>query len=120
MTYSIGGHFPLPVLTSAGASEYLEGKGMAVGLFPEPIFNVYKKDLPANFKITVFSDGILEVINGPTLKEKEKLLLDVVSQEQRGIESLFSSLGLDGIDDLPDDIAVLTITDAPDQREVNQ
>ena len=36
------------------------------------------------------------------------------------IESLFSSLGLDGIDDLPDDIAVLTITDAPDQREVNQ
>lgn len=114
LTYSIGGHFPLPILTSAGKSEYLEGKGMAVGLFPEPTFNVYKKALPDGFKITVFSDGILEVISGPALKDKEKLLLEVVSQEQRGIESLFSSLGLDGIDDLPDDIAVLTISDTPE------
>jgi len=114
LTYSIGGHFPLPILTSAGKSEYLEGKGMAVGLFPAPTFSVYKKDLPYGFKITVFSDGILEVIIGPTLKDKENLLLEVVSQEQRGIESLFSSLGLDGIDDLPDDIAVLTIGDTPE------
>ena len=114
LIYSIGGHFPLPILTSEGKSEYLEGKGMAVGLFPAPTFNVYKKDLPYGFKITVFSDGILEVISGPSLKDKEKLLLDVVSQEQRGIESLFSSLGLDGIDDLPDDIAVLTIGDTPE------
>jgi sigma-B regulation protein RsbU (phosphoserine phosphatase) len=111
LIYSIGGHFPLPILTSAGMSEYLEGKGMAVGLFPAPTFKVYKKDLPDGFKITVFSDGILEVSSGPALKEKEKLFLEVVSQEQRGIESLFSSLGLDGIDDLPDDIAVLTISD---------
>jgi len=114
LIYSIGGHFPLPILTSAGMSEYLEGKGMAVGLFPAPTFKVYKKNLPYGFKITVFSDGILEVISGPTLIDKEKLLLDVVSQEQRGIESLFSSLGLDGIDDLPDDIAVLTIGDTPE------
>jgi sigma-B regulation protein RsbU (phosphoserine phosphatase) len=120
LIYAIGGHFPLPILTNGGKSEYLEGKGMAVGLFPAPTFNVYKKDLPKGFKITVFSDGILEVITGPTLMDKEKLLLDVVSQEQRGIESLFSSLGLDDIDDLPDDIAVLTIGETQNRREVNQ
>ena len=121
LMYSIGGHFPLPILTCDGQSEYLEGKGMAVGLFPEPSFDVYKKHLPDGFRITVFSDGILEVIKGPALKDKEKLLLDVVSQEQRGIESLFSSLGLDGIDDLPDDIAVLTISDtAKSAEKVNQ
>lgn len=120
LTYAIGGHFPLPIITSEGKSEYLEGKGMAVGLFPAPTFNVYKMDLPYGFKITVFSDGILEVISGATLMDKEKLLLDVVSQEQRGIESLFSSLGLDGIDDLPDDIAVLTIGDTLNRRKVNQ
>ena len=112
LTYSIGGHFPLPILTTKGKSEYLDGKGMAVGLFPDPKFEVYKKNLPQDFKITVFSDGILEVIKGPALSDKEQLLLDVVSQEQRGIEPLFSSLGLDGIDELPDDIAVLTINDA--------
>jgi sigma-B regulation protein RsbU (phosphoserine phosphatase) len=120
LNYAIGGHFPLPIITNAGKSEYLEGKGMAVGLFPAPTFNVYKMDLPYGFKITVFSDGILEVISGATLIDKEKLLLDVVSREQRGIESLFSSLGLDGIDDLTDDIAVLTIGDTRNRRKVNQ
>ena len=74
LMYAIGGHFPLPVLTCSGTSEYLEGKGMAVGLFPAPTFNLYKKALPQGFKITVFSDGVLEVISGSTLKEKEKLL----------------------------------------------
>ena len=111
LTYSVGGHFPMPVITDAGQSEYLEGKGVAVGLFPEPSFDVYTKKLPKNFRITVFSDGILEVIPGLTLKDKEKLLLDVVSREQRGIESLFSALGVDDIKELPDDIAVLTVSD---------
>ena len=51
------------------------------------------------------------MIKGETLIDKEKLLLDVVCNEQRGIESLLSSLGLDDIEELPDDIAVLTVHD---------
>jgi len=111
LTYSVGGHFPMPILSLNGQAEYLDGKGMAVGLFPEPVFNVYKKMLPEEFKITIFSDGILEVMPGATLSDKEKLLLEVVSQNTRGIESLFSSLGVDGLEELPDDIAVLTVSD---------
>ncbi len=110
LTYSVGGHLPLPVLTSGAVSEFLDAKGMAVGLFPEPEFEVVTRVLPDTFRITIFSDGILEVVPGETLKDKEKLLLDVVSSEQRGIESLFSSLGLGDNDELPDDIAVLTIS----------
>jgi len=112
LEYAVGGHFPLPIITSHGKSEYLDGKGLAVGLFEDPEFEVYRKTLPEDFRITVFSDGILEVIPGSTLKDKEKLLLDVVSREQREIESLFSSLGLDDVDALPDDIAVLTVTES--------
>ncbi len=109
LEYAIGGHLPLPVLRGGGKSEFLEGKGMAVGLFPEPEFEVYRCKLEDDFSITVFSDGILEILPGNTLKDKEKLLIDIVSREQRDIESLFSSLGLDDIDELPDDIAVLTV-----------
>lgn len=111
ISYSIAGHFPLPILKEAGAAEYLDGRGVALGLFPDPEFEVYSRKLSAGFSITVFSDGILEVIEGETLIDKEKLLLDVVCNEQRGIESLLSSLGLDDIEELPDDIAVLTVHD---------
>lgn len=109
LTYSIGGHLPLPILSSAEGSHYLHAKGVAVGLFPEAEFERVVCPLPKDFRITVFSDGILEVLPSETLKEKEKLLLDVVSREQGGIESLLTSVGLDDIDDLPDDIAVLTV-----------
>lgn len=112
LTYAVGGHFPLPILHSAGHAEYLSGKGVAVGLLPEPEFDVHTRTLPDGFQITVFSDGILEVIAGQTLEDKENLLLDVVSTQPRGIESLLSSLGLDEIEALPDDIAVLTVSDA--------
>lgn len=109
LTYAIGGHFPLPILQEAGQASYLEGRGVALGLFEQPEFNVYTRRLAQSFEITVFSDGILEVVAGDSLNDKEKLLLDVVSQGAPDIESLLSALGLDDIEELPDDIAVLTV-----------
>src|SRR5690606_5811166 len=35
LTYSIGGHLPLPVLFVDGEAHYLEGRGLPVGLFEE-------------------------------------------------------------------------------------
>lgn len=110
LLYSVGGHFPMPVIESEGKVEFLEGKGMAVGLFPEPQYEVYRKQVSNDFRITVFSDGILEVVPGQSLNDKEKLLLDVVSRETDGIESLLSSLGVNDLAELPDDIAVLTVS----------
>lgn len=109
LTYAIGGHFPLPIIKDQGKTEYLEGRGVALGLFPEPEFEIYRRKLEKNFSIHVFSDGILEIIEAESLEDKEKLLLDVVSKNEAGIESLLSSLGLDGIDELPDDIAVMSV-----------
>lgn len=111
LSYSIGGHFPLPILSRNGHAEYLNGKGIAVGLVPEPHYEVYKKTLDPGFKIIIFSDGILEVLPEMSLSDKEKLLLEVVSKHGNGIDSLLVSLGLDNYDDLPDDIAVLSVLD---------
>lgn len=111
LTYAIGGHLPLPILRTPKGVEYLNAKGVAVGLFPEAEFERVVRELPPKFKITVFSDGILEVLHNETLKDKENLLLDVVSKAQGAIESILTSMGLDDIDELPDDIAVMTVCD---------
>jgi len=115
MTYTIGGHLPLPIMNSETGAEYLSARGVAVGLFPEPEFEKRVFSLPSNFQLTVFSDGILEILDGGTLKDKENLLLDVVSKERGGIESLLTSVGLDDIEELPDDIAVLTVCEESDE-----
>lgn len=109
LRYSVGGHFPMPAYCAEGQAEYLSGKGMAVGLFPEPEFEVYQKKITPEFCITVFSDGILEVMPGETLSDKEQLLLDVVEKNRTGVAELFSSLGLDDLKEIPDDIAILSV-----------
>tara|TARA_R110002167_G_scaffold35467_5_gene113369 strand:- start:1127 stop:2308 length:1182 start_codon:yes stop_codon:yes gene_type:complete len=111
LSYSVGGHFPLPILSLNGHAEYLDGKGIAAGLVPDPHYEVYKKILEPGFKIIIFSDGILEVLPEMSLSDKEKLLLEVVSNHGDGINSLLVSLGLDHYDELPDDIAVLSVLD---------
>lgn len=109
LRYAVGGHFPMPVYCAGGKAEYLPGKGMAVGLFPEPEFEVYRRAISPDFNITVFSDGILEVLSGETLSDKENLLLSVVEQNQKGVAGLSSSLGLEGLSEIPDDIAILSV-----------
>jgi sigma-B regulation protein RsbU (phosphoserine phosphatase) len=111
LSYAVGGHFPLPILSFQGQSEYLQGKGVAVGLFPKPQFEVYRKTLPQGFRISIFSDGILEVLPDMSLSDKEKLLLEVVSRHEDSIDSLLMSFGLERYDNLPDDIAVLRVLD---------
>ena len=109
LRYSVGGHFPMPVYFSDGRAEYLPGKGMAVGLFPEPEFEVYTRKISADFGVTIFSDGILEVMPGDSLSDKERRLLELVENNQKGIEGLSSSLGLGSLQEIPDDIAVLSV-----------
>lgn len=111
LSYSVGGHFPLPIISGNGQAEYLQGKGIAVGLFPKPQYEVFHRTLPQGVKITVFSDGILEVLPEMSLFDKEKLLLEVVAKHEDSIDSLLSSFGVDHFDNLPDDIAVLRVLD---------
>ncbi len=112
LRYSVGGHFPLPVYSVNEQVEFLAGKGMAVGLFEEPEFLVYSRPIDPGFRITIFSDGILEVMPGKNLSEKEEILLEVVSKRrQSGISGILTALGMDKSGNIPDDIAVLTVSD---------
>ncbi|MFD2228544.1 PP2C family protein-serine/threonine phosphatase [Alkalimarinus sediminis] len=110
LTYSVGAHFPMPVLMTDDGVEYLEGSGMPVGLFEDPTYRVYDRVLPKKFALWLFSDGILEVINASSLADKEQQLLSLVEDSDNSIEKLSNALQLNRMEELPDDIAILTVS----------
>lgn len=109
LTYSFGGHYPLPILATDGDAQLLEGKGLPVGLFEDATFEDVTIDLPDTFTLTVLSDGILEVLPDKSLQDKENHLLSVIREGANTVSSLSSKLGLDNITDAPDDIALLIL-----------
>jgi sigma-B regulation protein RsbU (phosphoserine phosphatase) len=112
LRYSVGAHFPMPILSlEGGKTEFLEGSGLPVGLFETPEWEVYEVPLDKPFHLILFSDGILEVIKAKSLDEKEKTLLELVSGGSHTIASLGDALNLDEITELPDDIAIVSVTD---------
>lgn len=112
LNYAVGAHFPMPILSfEGGETVFLEGSGLPVGLFEAPEWEVYEVALNKPFHLTLFSDGILEVIREKGLAEKERTLLELISGGRHTIASLNGALNLDEITELPDDIAIVSVTD---------
>ena len=109
LTYSFGGQFPLPVIAQGDSVHFLEGKGLPVGLFEDAVYEDAIIDLPQQFSLTILSDGILEVLPQKSLQEKEDYLLSVIQEGPTTIEALTEKLGLNAIQEAPDDIAVLIL-----------
>lgn len=110
LTYSIGGHLPLPVMYTGGQAYYLEGRGLPVGLFKEADYNNLEIDLPESFSLTLLSDGILDLLDGENLQEKEALLPKLVSEAGGTLDGLRSVFGLANLAEMPDDIALLVLS----------
>lgn len=118
LSYAVGAHFPMPILSfEGGSTSFLEGSGLPVGLFEEPEWEVYQVPLEQPFRLILFSDGILEVIRAKSLDEKEQTLLELVSGGRHTIASLNQALNLDAITELPDDIAIVSVTDTESGSE---
>ena len=109
LRYSVAGHLPQPVLVTEGGARYLRGEGSAVGLMEDAHFEEHLIDLPDSFILSLFSDGILEILPPTNLIEKEKYFLDVFRHSSEGPEAVMDMLGLDKVDVAPDDIAALFI-----------
>ena len=114
MTYSVGGHLPLPVLYAEGEARYLEGRGLPVGLFEEATYQDHVLALPARFSLTLMSDGILDLLPGETLKEKEATLPDIVKDAGGSLDGLRHRFGLATLGEMPDDIALLVLSRNPE------
>lgn len=109
LTYSFGGHYPLPILAHDGQARFIEGKGLPLGLFEEAQFEDSIIDLPHSFTLTIFSDGILEVLPQKNLQDKENRLLSAIRGGANTVDALTDELGLSSLSEAPDDIAILTL-----------
>jgi serine phosphatase RsbU (regulator of sigma subunit) len=110
MNYSVAGHLPMPILRTPESSVYLEGIGKPVGIFKDVTWKVYSLQLPEQFTLSCFSDGVLEILPSDTIQEKELQLLEKVANSTGSLESICNTLHVKDDGETPDDIAILAIT----------
>lgn len=108
--YCNAGHLPCPVLFDSAGAHYVEGAGMPVGIVPETDYAEQTLQLPEQFRLTLFTDGILELLPQKDLVDKEAELLQRCNANDRDLDSLVAVMGLDSVEAAPDDIAMFTIT----------
>ena len=110
LTYAVGGHLPLPVLYTPDNARYLEGRGLPVGLFEEATYQDLVVELPPQFSLSLMSDGILDLLPGDTLKDKEAALPEIVKAAGGSLDGLRQRFGLATLGEMPDDIALLVLS----------
>lgn len=112
LTWANGGQFPFPVLSTPSGTRFLEKDSHPVGLFGFADYTNVIFELPEVFSLTIASDGILEIINAPSLKDKEQVLLRAANRSSGEIspEAILRRLDYDTGRALPDDITILVLT----------
>jgi serine phosphatase RsbU (regulator of sigma subunit) len=112
LQYSSAAHFPGTMIVSETGTQYLTLGGLPLGLVPSPGYVCRDIELPKHFTIVMFSDGVFEILPQTGLQAKEKHLISLVNYAQGKVESLAEKLGLKDLADIPDDIALFTVTKA--------
>lgn len=110
LCYSVGGHFPMPIIVTLGKAEYLEGRGMPVGLFKDAVYKRATVTIPSVFSLMMFSDGILEIMSESSLNKKEQALLVMASKAKGNLENIWTLAGVAEHSEVPDDIAIATVS----------
>jgi serine phosphatase RsbU (regulator of sigma subunit) len=108
LQYSNAAHFPAAILQQEKQSVYLELGGLPLGVC-ETDYDFLEAKVAETFNLVMFSDGVLEIMDKTTIKEKEQDLLSLVQCGNTEIDALVKHLGLDVKEEVPDDIAVFTI-----------
>lgn len=109
LTVANGGHFPYPMLILGDHPEVVEVEGPAIGLFRDVPFSATRLRLPEGGRLTVLSDGVLEVMDEVPLREKEAMLRQL-SAKHPDPAALLAAVGLRPGLELSDDVAALTIS----------
>ena len=109
MCYVVGGHLPFPILIANGEMNYLSGKGKPLGIFTDADWEAYTVQLPEDFTLIAFSDGVLEVLPERDLISKEESLLKRLTGKIEGLDDICQKLSIVRQETAPDDIAILKI-----------
>ncbi len=111
LTYCVGGHLPMPLLSQQGEVEYLQGigSGLPVGLFEDAEYTDLEQQMAPDFNLLLSSDGIFEVLPCDQLADKEDQLRKIFKRGGSSLDGLIDALKLEQLDEVPDDIALLNM-----------
>lgn len=112
LQYANAAHFPATILQSAAGAEYLEMGGLPLGLQAGARYADREAQLPEQYTMVMFSDGVFEILPEQSLKAKEAHLLSLVKGDNGDLDVMADHLGLGEVKDVPDDIAVFTVARA--------
>jgi phosphoserine phosphatase RsbU/P len=110
LLYSNAGHFPWPILCDAEGIRVLEQPGIPVGMVPRSRYQEHRLALSTPMSLSVFSDGVLEVLPQSSLDAKLAMLRGLFGKVDVTVEQTRKELHLDDVSALPDDVAILIIT----------
>jgi len=109
LIFANGGQFPYPVMLADATIEPIKIKGTPLGMFPFSTYANVERELPPAFVLTVFSDGILELLDQPGLTDKQHHLASVVKRSDGDLGRIVKRLALDTTTMPPDDVSILTV-----------
>ncbi|HHX82639.1 MAG TPA: SpoIIE family protein phosphatase [Pseudomonadaceae bacterium] len=112
LRYSVAGHHPLPVLYHGGRAEQipLASSSLPIGLLAEAVYFDEELTLAPDFALTLFSDGILEILEEQGMAAKEEKLRRVVEESKGDFVQVKDRLKVNKSITVPDDIAVMSVT----------
>ncbi|MEM7096998.1 MAG: PP2C family protein-serine/threonine phosphatase [Pseudomonadota bacterium] len=101
LRYANAAQFPPPMIVVQNAIVDLSQKGKPLGLFTDQEWESREVELVSGARLIVFSDGVLDLVPGSTLTNKEQLLRDIVLENDQ-ISDIWSNLDLSclGADDV--------------------
>lgn len=109
MLWGNAGHFPWPILHQGERTLVLEQPGVPIGMVPGSRYEEHRMELAPQMTLSVFSDGLLEVLTHPHLDEKLLFLREYFGRLDVDVERARRELNLTEGLTLPDDVALLVI-----------
>ena len=109
LSYASAGHYPMPIIGDGESFRYLEARTFPIGVKEDTVYEELTLEVNDKFTISLFSDGVLELLDLPSLDEKDQALCKVIADSQGEFEGIYEKLQLDQVKDAPDDVAFLSI-----------
>lgn len=111
MQYANAGHFPSAVLTGPGREPgFLASGGLPLGLRARTHYENHTVNLPDEFMLVMFSDGVLELMAETKLIDRESTLLSMTVYGESDADTIFDELSKPTAQMSNDDVAVFSIT----------
>ncbi len=109
LRFCSGGQFPYPMLFDGEQFSTLTSHDKPVGLFEDSIYTQHQIDFQPVQQFLMISDGILELFPRDSARRRTEWLLQMVSRGASGIDELVERFDIERLDEIPDDIAFLSI-----------